>query len=141
MRIKNGAHLSADEVTELATILSQHDPYPTENNLQKAYNARQVKFLDLIKYIMGISTLKTFPEKVSEAFELFIATHNNTFNSNQIQFLGTLKRFIIENGALTKKDLVNEPFTQIHPRGFLGLFPESQQKIIIKFTKELVDVA
>lgn len=140
-RLKQGAPLSPDDIDELANILLKHDPYPTEKNLQKAYDARQVRFLDLIKYIMGIGELKTFSEKVTEAFAEFIATHNNAFTAKQIQFLLTLQTFIIENGQLSKKDLVSEPFTRFHARGILGLFQKHEQEEIMSFTEELLKVA
>ena len=75
-KIKQGEDITKEEVDELADILAKYEPYPTEENLQKAYDARKVKFLDFIKYIMGIGGLVTFSEKVSEAFAEFIAEHN-----------------------------------------------------------------
>ncbi len=135
-KIKGGESITSEEIDELAETLSEYDPYPTEENLQKAYDARRVRFLDLIKYIMGIGGLVTFPEKVSEAFAEFIADHN-TFTAKQIQFLHTLQTFIIENGELTKRDLVQEPFTKIHENGFLGLFDRNMQQEILQFTNQI----
>lgn len=139
-KIKAGQPVTQEEVEELADTLDDYEPYPTEENLQKAYDARQVKFLDLIKYIMGIGDLVTFSEKVTEAFAEFIAEHN-TMSAKQIQFLQTLQLFIIENGKLEKKDLVNEPFTKIHANGFLGLFTAQLQKEILSFTNTLLQNA
>lgn len=140
-RIKAGEPVNKEDVDELANVLLKYDPYPTEQNLQKAFDARQVSFLDLIKYIMGIGELKTFSEKVSEAFAEFIATHNNSFTAKQIQFLTTLQTFIIENGCLTKKDLVSDPFTRLHARGILGLFQKHEQDEIMKFAERILKVA
>lgn len=139
-KIKNGESITNDEVDELAEKLAEYEPYPTEANLQKAYNARQVHFLDLIKYIMGIGGLVTFPEKVSEAFAEFIADHN-TITAKQIQFLHTLQTFIVENGTLTKKDLVQEPFTKLHENGFLGLFDKHMQQEILQLTDQIFQYA
>lgn len=136
-KIKLGADITQEEVEELADTLNEYDPYPTEENLQKAYDARKVMFLDLIKYIMGIGGLVTFSEKVSEAFAEFIAEHN-TLAPNQIQFLIVLRDFIINNGELTKKDLVSEPFTKLHARGFLGLFTPQLQTEILSFTNKIL---
>jgi type I restriction enzyme R subunit len=108
--------------------------------LQKAYDARKVKFLDLIKYIMGVSGLVTFSEKVSEAFAEFIAEHN-ALTSKQIQFMIVLRDFIINNGSLTKKDLVNEPFTKLNTRGFLGIFNLQMQTEILLFTNKILNHA
>ena len=135
-KIKSGESITNEEIDELAETLSEYEPYPTEENLQKAYDARKVRFLDLIKYIMGIGDLVTFPEKVSEAFAEFIANHN-TLSAKQIQFLSTLQTFIIENGELTKRDLVQEPFTKIHENGFLGLFDKRMQQEILQFTDQI----
>lgn len=139
-KIKQGESITSEEVEELAETLAEYEPYPTEENLQKAYDARQVHFLDLIKYIMGIGGLVTFPEKVSEAFAEFIADHN-TMSAKQIQFLHTLQTFIIENGSLSKADLVREPFTKIHENGFLGLFDKHMQQEILQFTDHIFQYA
>lgn len=135
-KIKSGNSITSEEIEELADTLAEYEPYPTEENLQKAYDARKVSFLDLIKYIMGIGGLVTFPEKVSEAFAEFIADHN-TLTAKQIQFLHTLQTFIIENGELTKRDLVQEPFTRLHENGFLGLFDKRMQQEILHFTDQI----
>lgn len=139
-KIKKGEEITQEEVEELANTLIKYEPYPTEENLQKAYDARKVKFLDLIKYIMGISGLITFSEKVSESFAEFIAEHN-TLTAKQIQFLQTLQTFIIENGDLTKKDLVREPFTKLHAKGFLGLFPSAMQQEVLQLTNRILHYA
>ncbi len=136
-KIKQGEDISHEEVEQLATTLGGYEPYPTEENLQKAYDARKVAFLDLIKHIMGMGGLVTFPEKVSEAFAEFIADHN-TLAPNQIQFLIVLRDFIINNGDLTKKDLVQEPFTKLHTRGFLGLFTPQLQTEILTLTNRVL---
>ncbi|MGI8420360.1 MAG: DEAD/DEAH box helicase family protein [Candidatus Levyibacteriota bacterium] len=139
-KIKSGDSITSEEIEELADTLAEYDPYPTGENLQKAYDARQVHFLDLIKYIMGIGGLITFPEKVSMAFAEFIADHN-TMSAKQIQFLHTLQTFIIENGSLTKRDLVQEPFTKLHENGFLGLFDKHMQQEILQFTNQIFNYA
>lgn len=139
-KIKKGETITTEQVEELANALAEYEPYPTEENLQKAYDARQVKFLDLIKYIMGIGGLVTFHEKVSEAFAEFIAEHN-TLAPNQIQFLIILRDFIISNGDISKKDLVSEPFTKLHASGFLGIFTPLMQKEVLSFTNKILQHA
>lgn len=139
-KIKVGDEVSHEEVEELADTLAEYEPYPTEENLQRAYDARKVSFLDLIKYIMGIGGLVTFSDKVSEAFAEFIAEHN-TLAPTQIQFLIVLRDFIINNGELSKKDLVSEPFTKINARGFLGVFTPSEQKEVLTFTDQILQYA
>ncbi len=136
-RVKQGWKLDRDDLEELATTLMQYEPYPTEKNLQKAYDARQVHFIDLIKHIMGMGDLITFPEKVSVAFSEFIATHN-ALTAQQIRFIQTLQTFIIQNGKLEKQDLIKEPFTLIHRLGIRGLFTPREQTEILTFTSNLL---
>lgn len=139
-KIKAGEELSKDEIEMLADTLEQYDPYPTETNLQKAYDARRVRFLDLVRFIMGLDDLKPFSEKVAEAFAEFLAAHN-TLNPKQIQFLNALQSFIIENGSLNKRDLTREPFTNIHAKGILGLFKPKEREEIIDFANSLLSHA
>ncbi len=139
-KIKAGESITEEEINQLAATLQANDPYPTEENLQKAYEARKVKFLDLIKYILGVSGLVTFPEKVTTAFDGFIAEHNN-LTTKQLQFIQTLQSFIIENGELSKKDLVSEPFTKFHNNGFLGLFDHQLQQEILQLTDRILNYA
>ena len=136
-KVKAGESLTSREVAMLADTLEQYDPYPTEQNLQKAYDARRVHFLDLIRYIMGVGDLKTFADKVSEGFSEFIAEHN-TLTAKQIQFVQTLQVFIVENGSLEKKDLTREPFTRLHERGVLGLFKPKEREELLSLASSLL---
>lgn len=139
-KIKAGEELTKEEVVVLADTLEEYDPYPTEKNLQKAYDARRVAFLDLIRYIMGIGELKPFGEKVAEAFAEFIASHSS-LSAKQIQFLNALQTFIIENGSLNKRDLTREPFTLIHAKGILGLFKPKEREEILSLATSLLSHA
>jgi type I restriction enzyme R subunit len=139
-KIKHGEHITHEEVQALAQALARYEPYPTEANLQKAYDARQVHFLDLIKYIMGVGSLIKFSERVTEAFDEFIAEHNNLLPTH-LQFLLVLRDFIINNGKLSKRDLTQEPFTKLHDHGFLGLFDKSLQAEIWSFTHKVLHYA
>jgi type I restriction enzyme R subunit len=137
-KIKQGEEITSAEIEKLANTLADYEPYPTEENLQKAYDARNVRFIDLIKYILGLSGLVTFSERVTEAFADFIASHN-TFTPVQIQFLKVIRDYIIANGTITKKNLVNAPFTQIHSNGILGVFTTPMQEEIWALTNQMTN--
>ena len=66
----------------------------------------------------------------------FIAEHT-TLTSLQIRFLQTLRNFIIQTGKLEKKDLIQAPFTQIHPMGVRGVFDKQQIEEIMKLAEIL----
>lgn len=115
-KIKNGEAVSPSEVNELAELLHSEHPHITEGLLRRVYNIRKARFVQFIRHILGIEILKSFPETVSEAFDQFIAQHSN-LSSRQLEFLNLLKGFIIDREKVEKKDLINAPFTVIHPQG------------------------
>lgn len=80
--------------------------------------------------------LKTRTEVITDAFDAFIAKHND-FTANQIQFLQILRTFVLERGKVQKPDLVNRPFTNLHPQGVRGLFDKRQITEIISFVEEM----
>uniref|UniRef100_Q3AQE7 DEAD/DEAH box helicase-like protein n=1 Tax=Chlorobium chlorochromatii (strain CaD3) TaxID=340177 RepID=Q3AQE7_CHLCH len=135
-KIKMGEKISAIEADELAAMLHAEHPHITEELLQQVYNNRKAHFIQFIRHILGIEQLKSFPETVSEAFEQFIQQHSN-LSSRQLEFLNLLKGFIIEREKVEKKDLINAPFTVIHPQGIRGVFKPSEINEILKLTEQL----
>lgn len=139
-KIKNGESVDDYEITRLSEVLNSTDPYITEENLRLVYDNRRAHFLDFIKHILGLSKLPTRTGDINEAFEKFIALHN-TYTSSQIQFIRTLKTFIIDQGSVRREDLIDRPFTNIHPLGIRGLFGESEIAEIERFIEEMGQLA
>jgi type I restriction enzyme R subunit len=81
--------------------------------------------------------LESFPETVSKAFDHFIASHSY-LSSRQLQFLDLLRNFILEKGDLQKKDLIQSPFTMLHPEGIRGIFKPKEIEEILTLTERLV---
>ena len=92
---------------------------------------------------MSLRIIKTNPNALCpdfplpSAFEEFIANHTD-LTSRQLQFLDLLKGFLIERGELTKRDLIQSPFTMLHPEGIRGVFKPKEIDEIIKFTERLL---
>ncbi len=120
-KLINGDPISEEEIHDLSYILSSQHPQVTEENLQKIYDNRRAKFIQFMRHILGIEPMATFTETVSGAFDSFIREHNS-FSGSQIQFLQILRNFILQKGSVEKKDLVQAPFTQLHPQGIRGIF-------------------
>lgn len=135
-KIKNGEKISPDEATELAELLHAEHPHITEDLLRQVYKNRKAHFIQFIRHILGIEILKSFPETVSEAFEQFIQQHNN-LSSRQMEFLNLLKNFIVEREKVQKRDLINAPFTVIHPQGIRGVFSPAEINEILQLTESL----
>lgn len=136
LKIKNGEAVSADDAIELAELLHDEHPHITEDLLRQVYKNRKARFIQFIRHILGIEVLQSFPEAVSAAFEQFIRQHT-TLNSRQLEFLNLLKNFIVEREKVEKKDLINAPFTVIHPQGIRGVFSPAEINEILQLTERL----
>lgn len=135
--IKDGARISEEDARQLAVELQNEDPHITEALLQKVYSNQRATFLQFIKHILGIEILERFDETVSKKVAAFIATHT-TLTSHQIDFLNLLRDYIIERGAIHKRNLLEAPFTVIHPKGIMGVFNPKEIEEIITLTEQLV---
>lgn len=139
-RLKAGEQLDAFDVQSLADLLRSQDPYVTEELLQRVYDNRSAKFIDFIRYILGLQKLQTRSELIAKAFDDFIASHND-FRADQISFLLMVKTFILDQGKIAKSDLVAPPFTNLHPQGIRGIFPPSTIGNVLNFIEEISGIA
>ena len=135
-KLAAGQDLTDEEIVELAKVLEEHYPNITEYILREVYDNRSARFIQFLKHILGIEPLATFTETVSLAFDEFIRAHNN-YGQIQIQFLLTLKSFVLQKGSVEKRDLVNAPFTQIHPQGIRGVFKPNEIEEIINLAEKV----
>lgn len=133
-KIKNGDAVTEQEANQLAELLHEEHPHITENLLRQVYKNRKAHFLQFIRHILGIEVLQSFPDQVSAAFDQFIRSHT-TLSSRQMEFLNLLKSFIIEREKIEKKDLINAPFTVIHPQGIRGVFNPNEINEILQLTE------
>ena len=135
-KIRSGKEVTPDEADELVELLHAEHPHITEELLRKVYQNRKAHFIQFIRHILGIEILKSFPETVSEAFDQFILQHSN-LSGRQLDFLNLLKGFIIEREKVEKRDLINAPFTIIHPQGIRGVFSPAEINEILQLTEQL----
>ncbi|MBN2755109.1 MAG: DEAD/DEAH box helicase family protein [Candidatus Goldbacteria bacterium] len=137
-KIKEGREVSAKEAEILAQTLHNEHPHITEELLKSVYRNRKAKLLQFIRHILGLEKLDTFSNTVSMAFDTFIKNHTY-LSVAQLQFLDVLKNFILEKETLQKRDLIEAPFTILHPQGIRGVFQPSEIDEIVEFTKGLVN--
>lgn len=135
-KIKNGEPVSTGEADQLAELLHEEHPHVTEDLLRQVYKNRKARLIQFIRHILGIEILKSFPDEVSATFGQFIRAHT-TLSSRQMEFLNLLKNFIIERENVEKKDLINAPFTVIHPQGIRGVFSPAEINEILQLTERL----
>jgi type I restriction enzyme, R subunit len=135
-RLQKGQRVGPNEAKELADLLASSDLHITLDTLRSAWDQHRAKFEQFLRHLVGVETLRPWEDQVSEAFSEFIAK-NNAFSARQLQFLSTLKTFMIQNGRVGKGDLVEAPFTNLHPDGVMGLFKPKEIDRILAFTEEL----
>lgn len=136
-KIVEGNTISQDEIEELANELHEENPHITIGLLRRVYQNRKAKFIQFIKHILGLEVLETFNESVANAFDAFIAEHSD-LSSRQLQFLDILKKYILEKGNLEKKNLIESPFTMIHPEGIRGVFSPKEINEILQLTNKIL---
>lgn len=134
-KIKQGEPINDTDIAELAQQLNEEDPHITEALLKKVYKNRKATFLQFIKHILGIELLESFDVQVNKEVQQFIQTHND-LSTQQIEFLNLLKDYIIERGIIEKRNLIEAPFTVIHPKGIRGLFTHTEIREILTITEK-----
>lgn len=135
-KIKDGKEITEDEAQELTTLLHDEHPHITEDLLKNVYKNRKAKFIQFIRHILGLEILESFPETVTRTFEQFIHSHTN-LSSRQLDFLNLLKEFILEKETVQKRDLIESPFTVLHPEGIRGLFTPTEINEILEMTAKV----
>jgi len=136
-KIRNGEAVSDEEIVAVAEELESQDPYITEKLLQRIYDNKKAHFIDFMKHILGIESLSTWTEEVTRSFDAFVAAHTNLAQL-QIQFLQTLRTFILHAGRFEKQDLIQPPFTNLHPQGVRGIFKMAEIDEIVDLAAKLV---
>lgn len=136
-KLKQGLEINNVEAEQLAEELHNEHPHITIDLLRKVYNHRKAELVQFIKHILGIETLETFAETVTKAFDVFISKHSY-LTSRQLQFLDLLKNFVLEKGEVSKRNLIESPFTMIHPEGIRGIFSSKEIDEIIELTHKVL---
>lgn len=136
-KLKQGQEITADEAEQLAEELHNEHPHITIDLLRKVYNHRKAALVQFIKHILGISPLETFAETVTKAFDDFVAKYSY-LTSRQLQFLDLLKNFVLEKGDVSKRNLIESPFTMLHPEGIRGIFNQREIDEILRLTEKVL---
>lgn len=136
-KLKQGEEITPDEAEQLAEELHNEHPHITIDLLRKVYNHRKAALVQFIKHILGIELLESFAETVTKAFDAFISQHSY-LTSRQLQFLDLLKNFVLEKGDVSKRNLIESPFTMLHPEGIRGIFNQKEIDEILSLTQQVL---
>ena len=136
-KLKQGQEITSAEAEQLAEELHNEHPHITIDLLRKVYNHRKAALVQFIKHILGIEVLETFAETVTHAFDDFVARHSY-LTSRQLQFLELLKNYVLEKGDVSKRNLIEAPFTMLHPEGIRGVFNQKEIEEILRLTERVL---
>jgi type I restriction enzyme R subunit len=136
-KLKDEKNISEEEAQKLAKLLEDESPHITIDLLRRVYQNKKAPFLKLIRHILGIEKLESFPDSVSASIDQFIKEHP-TLTKKQLEFLNLLREFLVKQGNIEKRDFISAPFTVLHPDGIRGIFPPKEIEEILNLTKELV---
>lgn len=136
-KLKQAQEITPEEAEQLAEELHNEHPHITIALLRKVYNHRKAALVQFIKHILGIEQLETFAESVTKAFDDFIARHSY-LTSRQLQFLDLLRNFVLEKGDVSKRNLIESPFTMLHPEGIRGIFNQKEIDEILRLTEKVL---
>ena len=136
-KIRDGQNVTDEEAEDLATQLHDEHPHITLQLLRRVYHHQRASFIRFIRHILGIEILESFPDTVSKSIDQFIGEHP-ALTTRQLQFLRLLRDFLIERGNIEKRDLIQAPFTVIHPSGIRGVFSANEIDEILTLTESLV---
>lgn len=135
-KIRDAQPVSEQEAETLAAQLHDERPHITLELLRRVYQHQTAPFLRFIRHILGIEILESFPDTVSHSIDQFITEHR-TLTSRQLQFINLLRDYLIHRGGIEKRDLIQAPFTIIHPSGIRGVFSPSEINEILALTERL----
>jgi len=135
-KIRGNEEVSASEIHELAKLLEEQSLHVTEEVLRKVYDHKTARFIQFMRHILGLEKLESWSATVTAAFDDFITEHN-TLTELQIRFLQTLKTFVLQTGRVERHNLIEDPFTRIHPQGIRGVFKPDEINDVLNMTSKL----
>jgi type I restriction enzyme R subunit len=136
-KLKQGKEITNEEAELLAEDLHNEHPHITIDLLRRVYDNRKAELLQFIKHILGIEQLETFVVTVTKAFDDFVSKHSY-LTSRQLQFLELIKNYVLEKGEISKRNLIESPFTMIHPEGIRGIFNAKEINEILSLTQKVL---
>jgi len=137
-KLKQGQDISPDEAEQLARLLHDEHPHITEDLLQQTYpikTARRTSY----SLFATFWVLKRWPASPTQSVRRLtgLLPSTATSNSRQLEFLRLLKDFLIERETVEKRDLIQSPFTVLHPQGIRGVFTPAEIDEILSLTGKL----
>jgi type I restriction enzyme R subunit len=136
MKLKRGEPLTDGDIEEIAKALNQADLFITEDTLRETYQQPAASLPDFMRHILGIAKLPSQEEKITAAFDRFIAEHGY-MSASQLNFLRAVRAAVLREHKLTREQLQQPPLSRLG--AVENLFAPQDIDAIIDFANQLVD--
>lgn len=131
-RLRNNEPVSEKDIEALENILFAEDgPIPREEYTQ-IFGEAPLGLL--VRSIVGLDR-----NAAKNAFAEFLA--EAPLHPDQITFLDEIVEYLVKNGTMEPKVLFDNPFTNIHDHGVVGVFGEDMSKKVIELVKHVNEAA
>jgi type I restriction enzyme R subunit len=137
-KLKHGEALDDGDLAAIADALNQADLFITEETLQQAYRQPATHLPEFLRHILGLAPLPSWEERISTAFDRFIAEHG-FLRASQINFLRAVRAAVLRHARLNRDLLVEPPLSRVG--NVAQLFRPEEIDEIIAFANRLVEEA
>ncbi|WP_263056737.1 type I restriction endonuclease subunit R [Pantoea agglomerans] len=136
-KLKQGEHLSDEELERISNTLNQADLFVTEDTLRKAFEAPAASLDDFLRHMLCEGThLPNREQRINAAFNAFISTHGY-LRANQLNFLRAVKAAVLRHGRVNRAALCEPPLSRVGR--VETLFPSQDIDELINLTNQLLD--
>jgi type I restriction enzyme, R subunit len=107
-RLQRGEHLSDDDLTAIAAVLSGPDLFITEEKLREAFQQPSATLADFLRDILDIAKLPSREESISQAFDEWVREHPQ-LGATQLMFVRTLRKAVMQRAEIASVDALRQP--------------------------------
>ncbi|EQB40418.1 hypothetical protein M947_01075 [Sulfurimonas hongkongensis] len=125
-----GLHLSVEDIDALKDEMLKE-----EIDAKVLGEMFECKSDDLVEIFQSIINKKEY--KLPHLLDEFLKNHS--LSSTQIEFIKAIKHFVKEKHDITRKDLVQNPFTKFHKMGIQGVFQGSLMNELVQIIDDKED--
>jgi len=118
-----GQTLTDEDIEILKNELLREDI--EQESLRTLFECKSKTIVDIFKVIISRKEYK-----LPHLLDNFLKKYN--LSSNQQEFIKTIKRYVEEKHDITRKDLMQNPFTKFHKMGIKGMFHGSLMNELVE---------
>lgn len=127
-KLRLNKQLTSIDISELEKILFNASEVGSKEDYIGAYG--DLELGKLIRQMVGLDR-----NAVQDIFSKYL--NQNNFNSNQIRFITLIIEYLTKNGIMEPKILFEQPFTNIHYEGIVGVFQDNDIEDLINLIKSI----